>query len=130
MNIFRLCAFAACAIACCFAPPACDNDADHQQAIQLTSGGDPSKGKAAMRTYGCASCHTTPAFSGAAALVGPPLDHIGSRNYIGGVAQNTPQNMIEWVQNPRAIDPKTAMPNLHVSESDARDIASFLYTLR
>jgi len=29
-----------------------------------------------------------------------------------------------------AVDPRTAMPNLHVSEVDARDIAGFLYTSR
>src|SRR5690242_14437922 len=106
---------------------ACDESPNPQVAI---TGGDPNKGKAAIRTYGCASCHTIPGVYGADALVGPPLDHVASRSYIGGVVQNTPQNLIDWVQNPRAIDSKTAMPNVHVSESDAKDIASFLYTLR
>jgi len=108
---------------------ACDESND-RHVTQLTGGGDPNKGKAAIRVYGCSSCHTIPGVYGADALVGPPLDHVGSRNFIGGVAQNTPQNLIDWVQNPRAIDSKTAMPNLHVSLSDARDIASYLYTLR
>jgi hypothetical protein len=38
--------------------------------------------------------------------------------------------MIEWLRNPPAIDAKTAMPNMHISERDARDIAAYLYTLR
>jgi cytochrome c1 len=50
--------------------------------------------------------------------------------YIGGVLQNTPANLIRWIQDPPAVDAKTAMPNLHVTETDARDIATYLYTLQ
>jgi hypothetical protein len=46
------------------------------------------------------------------------------------VVRNTPDDMIRWIQNPPAIDEKTAVPNVHVTESDARDIAGYLYTLR
>jgi cytochrome c len=106
---------------------ACDRAPNPQVAA---IGGDPNKGKADIRAYGCASCHTIPGVYGADALVGPSLDHIASRNYIGGVVENTPQNLVEWVHNPKAIDAKAAMPNVHVSQADARDIASFLYTLR
>jgi len=28
----------------------------------------------------------------------------------GGVVRNTPENLIRWVKDPPAIDPKTAMP--------------------
>jgi cytochrome c1 len=38
--------------------------------------------------------------------------------------------MIRWIQHPRDVDPLTAMPNLNVNDSDARDIASYLYTLK
>lgn len=38
--------------------------------------------------------------------------------------------MIRWIENPSAIDPKTAMPNMGVTVRDARDIAAYLYTLR
>jgi cytochrome c1 len=37
--------------------------------------------------------------------------------------------LIRWIQDPPSIDPKTAMPNVRVTEADARDIAAFLYTL-
>jgi cytochrome c1 len=36
---------------------------------------------------------------------------------------------VRWLQNPQAIDPQSAMPDLGVKEKDARDIAAFLYTL-
>jgi len=37
---------------------------------------------------------------------------------------------VRWIQNPPAIDSKTAMPFLGVSERDARDIAEYLYRLK
>jgi len=106
----------------------CDTQA--KKTARAFAGGDPDSGKSAIATYGCASCHTIPGIRGANALVGPPLTQMGGRMYIAGVMQNTPSNMIRWLQNPPAVDPKTAMPNLHVSESDARDIATYLYTLQ
>ena len=109
--------------------PACGSSETTKDAEQLT-GGKVDQGKTKIAYYGCATCHTIPGIRGADALVGPPLKQIASRAYIGGVLNNTPDNMITWLQNPPGVDPKTAMPNLHVSESDARDIASYLYTLR
>jgi cytochrome c oxidase assembly factor CtaG/cytochrome c2 len=106
----------------------CDNH-DTQWAAEMT-GGNPQRGAEAMRSYGCQSCHSIPGITGAHALVGPPLAGIASRSYIAGVMSNTPTHMIEWLRNPPAIDSKTAMPNMHVSERDARDIAAYLYTLR
>jgi putative membrane protein len=102
---------------------------DTQWAAEMT-GGTPSRGKQAMRSYGCQSCHTIPGVAGAKALVGPPLKGIASRSYIAGVLSNTPDHMIEWLRNPPAVDSKTAMPNMNVTERDARDMAAYLYTLR
>jgi cytochrome c1 len=94
------------------------------------TGGSPKNGKAAIDHYGCASCHTIPGIRGANGLVGPPLNQIASRVYIGGVLTNTPENMLRWLRDPPAVDPKTAMPNVHLTDSDARDVAAYLYTLK
>ena len=98
-------------------------------AAQLT-GGDPANGKAAIRYYGCGSCHTIPGVDGATAQVGPPLAGLAGRAYIAGVLPNTPDNLIRWIQNPPGVDEKTAMPNVGVTARDARDIAAYLYTLK
>jgi cytochrome c2 len=96
-----------------------------------TTHGDESMGREKIIALGCASCHTIPGIpAGHAARVGPPLDHIASRSYIGGGVQNDGLNMIHWIQNPKQLRPNAAMPNLHISETDARDIACYLYTLR
>jgi cytochrome c oxidase assembly factor CtaG/cytochrome c2 len=99
------------------------------QAAELT-GGNPHRGAEAIRRYGCQSCHSIPGIRGAMALVGPPLGGIASRSYIAGVLVNNPANMMTWIRNPPAVDDKTAMPNMGVTEKDARDISAYLYTLR
>ena len=101
-----------------------------EQLAEQITGGKTAEGKTKISHYGCASCHTIPGVRGADALVGPPLERIASRSYIGGVLNNTPDNMILWLKDPPAIAPKTAMPNMHITEADARDIASYLYTLK
>jgi cytochrome c1 len=93
-------------------------------------GGDASRGKEKIAYYGCGSCHTIPGVIGAEGLVGPPLTGVGSRVYLAGVLLNNSDNMALWIQNPRAVDQLTVMPNLHVTPDDASDIASYLATLR
>lgn len=94
------------------------------------AGADPESGKAAIERYGCIACHAIPGIAGQAGNVGPPLQGIGQRAYLGGILANTPQEMVRWLRNPPAADPKTAMPALGLSEAEAQDIAAYLYTLR
>jgi cytochrome c len=60
----------------------------------------------------------------------PTGEGVAERVYIGGVTTNTPDNLVRWIQNPPAIDPMTAMPNLGVRARDARDIAGYLYSTK
>lgn len=94
------------------------------------TGGYPERGRDAMRKYGCQSCHSIPGVAGATALVGPPLEGIATRSFIGGVLVNSPANMMAWIQDPPAHAPRTAMPDLGVTQKDARDMTAYLYTLR
>lgn len=95
----------------------------------LLTGGDPARGFQLVQSYGCGSCHTIPRVPQASGQVGPPLSGIGGRVYIAGRLENRPQNLIAWIRHPRAVDPLTAMPELGVTEPQARDIAAYLYTL-
>ena len=47
----------------------------------------------------------TPGVVDARGLVGPPLTQIANRIYIAGVLTNTPDNLIEWIQNPPGVRP-------------------------
>ncbi len=90
---------------------------------------DAGRGKRAIHQYACATCHRIPGIVGANAPVGPPLKEIGTRGFIAGVLPNTPQNMVRWLRHPQAVSPNSAMPDLGVTERDARDIAAYLSTL-
>jgi len=93
-------------------------------------GGDVERGRLLMREYGCHTCHVIPGVPGANSLVGPPLTAWAERHYIAGALPNTPQELITWLQDPQAIEPGTAMPNLGATEQAARDMSAYLYTLR
>jgi cytochrome c len=91
--------------------------------------GDAARGKLLAVEYGCPACHAIPGMP-VQGLVGPPLTGIGERSYLAGRLANTPENLVRWVRFPREVDPNTLMPNMGVSESDGRDLAAFVYTLR
>lgn len=96
----------------------------------ISVAGDPQRGRLAADAYGCGTCHVIPGVRGANGQVGPPLGGMAERAYLGGVIPNSPESMVRWIRNPRAIDPRTAMPDTGVSEADARDITAYLYTLK
>ena len=93
-------------------------------------GGNPERGRTLLVQYGCAYCHVIPRVDAPGGVFGPPLTNIGKRVYLAGVLPNSPENMTYWIRAPKAIKPQTAMPDLGVSETDARDMVAYLYRLR
>jgi cytochrome c len=97
---------------------------------QAVAGGDPSRGERAILAIGCGSCHVIPGIPAADGRVGPPLTDVADRTFLaGGRVRNEPEEVVRWIRNPQAIHPGSAMPDLGVTEADARDIAAYLYTL-
>jgi cytochrome c2 len=101
-----------------------------QAQARQVEGGNPDRGKQAIAAYGCGSCHMIPGVTNAHGKVGPPLTDWSERVYIAGEVPNSTDFLVRWLEMPQAIEPNTAMPNLRVTEGDARDIAAYLYTLR
>jgi cytochrome c2 len=99
-------------------------------AYTVSSIGNAQHGKELIRGYGCGACHMIPGVHDARGKVGPPLMYLSERTMIAGELPNTPENLARWLQNPKDVEPKTAMPNLGLSEDQAYDIAAYLYTLR
>ena len=89
---------------------------------------DAAQGAAAIQRYGCGACHRIPGIPGAHGIVGPSLAKMAERGYVSGILANTPENLIRWLLDPPAVDPATAMPNLGLTESEARNIAAYLQT--
>lgn len=99
---------------------------------ESVSSAEPSakRGEQAINQYGCVTCHAIPGIVGPNAPVGPPLAGVASRQMLAGVLPNTPENMVLWLRAPREVTPLTAMPDLGVTERDARDIAAYLARLK
>jgi cytochrome c2 len=91
----------------------------------VMTGGNPVRGRAVIANSGCGACHEIPGIS-SAGRVGPSLSDFAARPYIAGSVTNTPDHLIHWLRHPRDIQPKTDMPDLNLSEADARDAAAYL----
>lgn len=94
------------------------------------AGADPERGRAAIGKIGCGVCHEIPGIRGAGGIVGPSLARFGLRALVGGVVPNRPEQLVIWVRAAPTLAPKTGMPQLPLSEDEARDVAAYLYTLR
>jgi len=93
------------------------------------TGGDWHRGKELIDQYRCGACHVIPGVRHANGLVGPPLLWWGRRTYIAGELPNSPENLVRWIRSPKSVEPGTAMPDLGLSDQEARDVAAYLYTL-
>ena len=101
---------------------------DLRRQAEAMTGGNVKAGQLAFTRYGCGGCHAAKGVPQASGMVGPPMDGVGARGIIGGRLENKPDNLELWIRDPQKVSPGTAMPNLGVTQRDARDIAAFLYT--
>ena len=100
---------------------------DRSSDVSRIVAGNAERGRALMQSYGCGACHTVSGIQGANGVVGPPLTHFARRAFIAGTYPNRPSTVVRWIQNPPAMAPLTAMPDMGVSEAEATDIAAFLF---
>jgi cytochrome c len=98
-----------------------------EKAVRPVEGGNAKLGKRLVEQYQCTSCHAIPGAAGASSDAGPPLEGFGKRSYIAGSIPNLAPNLVQWLVNPPAMKPGTMMPNLGVSEAEARHMAAYLY---
>jgi cytochrome c2 len=106
---------------------------EHEQAVEeakLRVGGDPERGALLLQRYGCGGCHQIPGVVGAGGKAAPSLGYLAVETYISGNLPNTPENVMRWIESPHSVLPKTKMPELGISHAEARDITTYLWTLR
>lgn len=107
---------------------ACKKDI-RKAASEMTGGGDPDAGKSTLARRNCNACHKIPGVESSRATGGPSLEHWTQHELIAKRYPNTPENLMHWIQDPRAMVDTTYMPSMGVQEKEARDIAAYLYTL-
>ena len=106
----------------------CSAGGKHEAAA--VTGGSAERGSLAMERYGCNACHAIAGFPDPSTAVAAPITGIAHRTYIAGTLPTTPENLVLWIRFPHKVKPATAMPDLGVSESEARDVVAYLYSLR
>ncbi len=93
----------------------------------ISEGGDASRGKELVGTIGCKGCHVIGDDTrmrdarGFSYDIAPELTRAGSKL--------DPDWIFEWIKNPRRYRPSTRMPDLRLSDQEARDIVAYLKTL-
>lgn len=93
-------------------------------------GGDPELGRAVIAAVECGVCHSIPGIAGANGVVGPPLEDFAQRQFIAGIVPNEPGILARCVRDAPSIAQNTGMPDMPITEEEARDVAAYLYTLR
>jgi cytochrome c len=124
----KLARFPVLALVLALLPAACNGETE--RTARALTGGEPQRGRTALRAYGCGSCHRIPGVAGAEADVATPLDRLANREFLAGRLPNSAENLITWVRHPQSVVAGNAMPELNVSDGDARDMAAYLYTLK
>jgi cytochrome c len=92
--------------------------------------GDVQNGLLIIERSGCGSCHHISGVPNSDGLVGPPLDHFAKRTMVAGLLPNTPDHLIRWLRFPQSVVPGNVMPDMGLTEDQARDVAAYLYSLK
>jgi len=80
---------------------------------------------------GCVGCHSLVAYNAPQGLLGPNLANVGARTYIAaGTLPNTDENLAHWIRVPQDVKHGVLMPNLGVTEDEAKALVAFLRTHR
>jgi cytochrome c len=93
-------------------------------------GGDPEMGRELIMAYDCGECHRIPGVDGAEGRTAPGLQVWPNRAFVAGGLPNTPENVMRFIQDPSGVMAGSPMPDLGVSEEEARHITAYLFTLR
>ena len=106
------------------------HDGQNIPGYTVATGGSAQRGQQVIAQFNCGKCHTIPGIHDANGVVGPPLNFIARRSIIAGNFPNEPNYLVQWIRTPEQMKPKTAMPDLGLTEQQARDAAAYLYTLQ
>ena len=91
--------------------------------------GNPANGEKLFSAVGCMGCHVS---ENDLSMAPSPttfkeLTKLQGPNLIGMGSKVTPEWLFNWLKNPHEYMPSTRMPNLRLSDSEARDLTAYLY---
>jgi cytochrome c oxidase subunit 2 len=99
--------------------------------VQAPSDSLVAQGEKLFAQKGCIGCHSLVAVNPPKGMIGPNLANVGSRSWIAaGTLPNTDENLAGWIRNPQKWKQGVLMPNLGVTEVEAKALVAFLRTHR
>jgi len=104
---------------------------EHQQAmLPAKAVGSAQQGRQFFQMQTCIQCHSVAGVS-EIGDVGPNLTHFGSRATLGaGVADNTPEELRLWLNDPQSIKPGCYMPRMRLTPTQITDLMAYLEALK
>ncbi len=91
--------------------------------------GKEAAGRHVFESTACLNCHAIGGTNGTGRF-GPDLTHLMSRRTIAaGAAENTPENLRLWIQNPDASKTGSLMPAMKLSDPELDALVRYLETL-
>jgi cytochrome c oxidase subunit II len=84
-------------------------------------------GEKLFQAKGCVACHSLVAHNAPKGMVGPNLANVGARAYIAaGTLKNDDANLSHWIREPQSLKRGVLMPNLGVTEEEAKSLVAYL----
>jgi mono/diheme cytochrome c family protein len=90
-------------------------------------GGNPARGKQLVESVGCLGCHAIEDNDRVREGRGLGYDIAPELSKVGGKV--TGDWLYDWIRDPKKYRPDTRMPSLRLSDSEARDVTSYLLSL-
>lgn len=86
--------------------------------------------KAILKTKACGSCHIIPGVEGAYSKFGPSLKGLRDRvRIVAGTMENNPENLKDWLRNPKSVKPDTMMPNTGLTDEEIEILIQYFDTI-
>src|SRR5215469_3987881 len=102
----------------------------HEQQQPANQDEKEAAGRHVFESTACLNCHAIRGTNGTGRF-GPDLTHLMSRRTLAaGAAENTPENLRLWIQNPDAVKTGSLMPAMKLSDTDLDALVRYLETLR
>ena len=82
---------------------------------------------ALIESAGCGACHEIPGVEWPQGELGPSLAGFDDVGLIAGALPNRPGTLAAFIRDAPSVKPGSTMPPMPLSESQAADIAAYLY---
>ena len=105
-------------------PAACQSPGENRRAPDADA---EARGLALIESVGCGACHDIPGVDWPKGRLGPSLVGFSDVGLIAGALPNRPGTLAAFIRNAPSVKPGSTMPPMPLTDSEAADVAAYLY---